>query len=886
MSIESSSFSARKPIKRKSALTNEHKGKKTTSRKVSFSNERENLRNNLVQKNNDFISDFLDEEKEDDNNSIDEQLNQQREKQLELLNEKFTRLYNSKDKIYENIIKEIDVEKNLVYKGSLMSFNLIILKIKCLMKLLKEKLEYVLKSKEQRNYYEVDLYIQKVKNEFKKIYLILNEDDKYEYEILTQNYCRFLFIMAIICSQKEEIIRSFNYISLGVNMLKVYFVRRNIASSIETYRIYAKLLIMLINKLISDNNISQSLIYINYLSRICQIALNIIYNNKLDKKYEFRFNEYLGYTFLFFGYCSELHYSNLKNYYQICAEIYKEAFYFMNKSSNHSIFYDPKTVITIEKKGLSLSQILFEKLKEKLILDALEKQRKFEQQELLKKQLIEEAKTKEKKYRLKLIASGFTPDPPNLVKAKKRLYNEILTPSNQKLMDKLDDELISYVYKHRQNEKDKKMDTIKINSGKKSGGGEKRLPSLDVMKSLCHYKMYNSLMSNDFKEFIVKNKNLEFNYPQRQKKSLDKIQKYLNRKMEINFNTETINIEKEKDKVKEKDKEPLFILKMEAEAEAEPDQENSINNKTINVNEFKILDLGNDKEEEQMPSPKNYAKLIKNYPSTKNRALGGINNIEHSYIISIDREKDNDKEKEKGKDNKNNLKKKLRKKCVTSTGYKIPGIQTGSKKAFRDKTITAKSKAYLKKEDYHNRKLDKYVFSRRYFKEVEYFENLTNKELDFQKKFLGIKFNNSKMYFKGFDTELRNNGKISRDEIYKSFLILHNKATYKERNYEKEMQSEIEYKNKPRIVGNVFKSLTNKTKEGKEVKNAMRKVLDRYISEERKNNKKNQNIMSLDEIKKKNEYSIMKLNDNIKEINSLLISKINEAKNKNKFTDI
>ena len=25
-----------------------------------------------------------------------------------------------------------------------------------------------------------------------------------------------------------------------------------------------------------------------------------------------------------------------------------------------------------------------------------------------------------------------------------------------------------------------------------------------------------------------------------------------------------------------------------------------------------------------------------------------------------------------------------------------------------------------------NRKLDKYIFSRRYFKEVEYFENLTN----------------------------------------------------------------------------------------------------------------------------------------------------------------
>ena len=875
---ESANFSARKPIRRKSALTNDHKGKKSISRKISFSNEKESLRNNLIQKNNDFISNFLDEEIEEDNNSIDEQLNQQREKQLELLNEKFTRLYNSKDKIYENIIKEIDVEKNLVYKGSIMSFNLIILKIKCLMKLLKEKLEYVLKSKDQKNYYEVDLYIQKVKNEFKKIYAILNEDDKYEYEILTQNYCRFLYIMAIICSQKEEIIRSFNYVSLGVNMLKVYFVRQSIASSIETYRIYAKLLIMLINQLISDNNISQSLIYINYLSRICQIALIIIYKNKVDIKYEYKFNQYLGYTLLFFGYCSELNNSNLKNYYQICAEIYKEAYYFMFKSANISIFYDPKTVITIEKKGLSLSQILFEKLKEKLILDALEKQRKFEQQELLKKQLIEEAKTKEKKFRLKLIASGFTPDPPNLVKAKKRLYNEILTPSNQKLMDKLDDELISYVYKHRQNEKNKKMDTIKVNKGKKSEGEIKRLPSLDVMKSLCHYKMYNSLMSNDFKEFIVKNKNLEFNYPQREKNSLDKIQKYLNRKMEINFNTETINIEKEKEK--DKDKEPLFILKMEAEAE--PDPENSINNKTINVNEFKILDIAKDNEEEQVPSPKNFAKLIKNYPSTKNRALG-VNNVEHSYIISIDKDKD----KEKEKDKKNDLKKKMRKRCVTSSSYKIPStIQTSSKKAFREKTFNPKSLAYAKKEDYHNRKLDKYVFSRRYFKEVEYFENLTNKELDFQKKFLGLKFNNSKDYFNGYDTELNNNGKISRDEIYKSFLILHYKATYKERNYEKEMQSEIEFKNKPRIVGNVFKSLTNKTKEGKEIKNAMRKVLDRYIAEERKSNKKNQNIMSLDEIKKKNEYSIMKLNDNIKEINSLLISKINEAKNKNKFTDI
>ena len=67
-------------------------------------------------------------------------------------------------------------------------------------------------------------------------------------------------------------------------------------------------------------------------------------------------------------------------------------------------------------------------------------------------------KLREKKYKLKLIASGFIPDPPNIIKMQRRIYDEILTPSNQKLIDKLDDELISYVYKDKQtgNSRDKK----------------------------------------------------------------------------------------------------------------------------------------------------------------------------------------------------------------------------------------------------------------------------------------------------------------------------------------------------------------------------------------------------------------------------------------------
>ena len=236
--------------------------------------------------NPNYVSNFqkiLDEENEENNSDIsqDTAYNENREKELEILNAKYSKLYNSKEKIYANIIKEIDVEKKLFFKGSIMSFNLLILKIKCLMKILKEKFQNSLIKKDERINYELDMHIQKVKHEFIKIYSKINEDSKYEYEIITQVYCKFLFIMAIISNKQEEYIRSFSFISLGLNMLKVYFVRQKIATDIETYNIYAKLLIFLINKLIADNNINKSLIYSSLLSKICEIGLNIVW--RIDK---------------------------------------------------------------------------------------------------------------------------------------------------------------------------------------------------------------------------------------------------------------------------------------------------------------------------------------------------------------------------------------------------------------------------------------------------------------------------------------------------------------------------------------------------------------------------------------------------------------------------
>ena len=851
--IEKKNFKWRKSIKIGPKTT------KSSLKKISSSNIQENQKKVMTYKFSSLIMNLINKENEKYN--IDEEFDEDRERQLEILNLKYKILYKEKEKNYENIIKEIDAEQNLIFKGSVNSFNLLILKIKCYMKILKEKFGFILKLKNERNYYEVDLYIQKIKNEFIKIYALLNENNKYEYEILTQNYCKFLFLMGVICTKKEEYIKSLAYISLGFNMLKVYFIRQRIASDIKTYNIYAKLTVMLINKLLSDNNISQSLIYINFLSRICETALNIINIRKLERKYEFKFIKYFGYNYLFFGYCFELK-NNYLNNYKISFEAYKEAYYFMNKSTFHSIFFASKT--TIEKKSLYLSKFLCEKLKDKLIQDELEKQRANELKEKLERKLIAEAKNRDKKFRLKLISSGFIPYTSNLIKTKNIIDKELFSPSNQKIMDKLDNEIISYVYKDKRNYKKRKKSDNNLVSGIKFRKKDKKLPSTEVMKNLCHYKMYDYLMKNDFKEFIIKNDRLEFYSPAKEKNSLEKIQNYLNHKMQIKIDSKAKN--KESSRYTEADSN--IMLKTETYLTPRNNRRNKIlNSENKKEKNYKLKEkIGNSNEKNELS-----VHINSNNRNKTNIRPFSENKKEHSYVKSRNRPKDYI-----------NLKKIL-KKNETNPNYSdsiFSGI-TNSNKTTDRKMI---SKSYLtSRNDLEIRRFDKNIFSNKYFKESQYFDKLINKELDFQKKFLDLKHKNSKMYFRGFDTDIQNLGKISTEDINNSFLMLNNKASYKDV-YEFGKKRKMD-KN-TRVIETVFKSVSNKTKVGIEAKSAMRKVLDRYIAERKRNNmKKNISMITTQELNRLNEKSIMELNNSIKGVNMLLISKNKKFKNNNKFAD-
>ena len=198
----------------------------------------------------------------------------------------------------------------------------------------------------------------------------------------------------------------------------------------------------------------------------------------------------------------------------------------------------------------------------------------------------------------------------------------------------------------------------------------------------------------------------------------------------------------------------------------------------------------------------------------------------------------------------------------------------------KNKPLTAIRKVKIKaKNEPENKKVDKFIFNKKYFRQYMYFDNLINKELLFQKTFLLQKNANSKMFLKRYQTELDSQGIVPREEILNTFLIINDKVTSKERNYEKEMKLDIDFKSKPKILGGMYKSVSTKLREGKKMKNAMGKVLDKYLMQQRKANAKKKKPFDRKEINRKNELSILKFNDNIKQINYLLTSKSNEMQN-------
>ena len=255
-----------------------------------------------------------------------------------------------------------------------MSFEIKILKLKGLLKILTEEYNIFLQSK-NKHFHELDVLIQKIKNEFNLISILLIYNEAYVFEITTQIYSKFLYLLAKISIKKEDFLKSLGYVTLGINFLKIYFIKKKVASNIKTYKIYCKLVIELINILIGDQNYEQALYYIRLLFKIIEISIKFMYNidKTSNKKIPIatikKFLTFGAIGYIYTGCCLEKLDDSIQAF-----EAYKQAKYFFKKGSKLGISFQNLNSISINNSCSFLAEEVFEKLKLKFERDKIDRE--------------------------------------------------------------------------------------------------------------------------------------------------------------------------------------------------------------------------------------------------------------------------------------------------------------------------------------------------------------------------------------------------------------------------------------------------------------------------------------------------------------------------------
>ena len=757
-------------------------------------NKEKNDGNNKI--NNDSkisFSDISDKANENEDNSY-------MEKQLSLLLEVFLTTYSKKT--YPELIKDIEEKEILLYNNSIISFKIMILKVKCLIKILLGEYNNFL-ILHNNNFHEIDSIVQKIQNEFQKISTMVIKNNTYEFEILTQVYCKFLYLLSKISLKKEDYIKSLGFIILGINMLKSFIIRKKIASDIKTYIIYAKLLLGLINILIGDNNYEQALLYCRLLFKIIEVSQkSISFNvdkNKISPLTSKKFIKYAGYAFLYTGCCLEQLEDDIQ-----ALEAYKQAKYFLEKSSVTGNPFKNVNIVSINNSCNYLSIELFEKLNlkyQKEKLERLEKQNKLEKLKLLKQyQLLQN----EKQIRLKLIANGYIGDPFKYNKLEEKIDKMLFPTSIQNDLDKIDDELMSFVFTYYNKNKKKKENSYRNKM------------SSQTKKLISRYELYNILMSKEFRDFVIKNKKLQFNNPKKGSESISIIQRYLNNKMEIKL----------ENKIRSNTHKKTFKF-----------SEKSINS-IINL-KYKKSDTGN---------------TITYLPTCPNTNRDEPKDIENKLVLQnfsnyIDK---------KIKNNHN---------LLTLQGTESSNTSRNNKKFKKNNSISSKKKNFWKKYlnelecDFERNNFDKNLMTRNYLNKYFYYDKLSDKELKLQKSFLDFR-NNNTLYNAKRPLEDKEYKIMTKNDVIKKFKVIKEEVNANNKVVTKDDELEM--------IKDSFTSGDN-NKISVKMKSAMSKVINKYILERKKKNaKKNFKMLNDEEIKQLNEKNILELNYTIKNINNNL----------------
>ena len=799
---------------------------------------------------------------------------EEKEKQLVYLYNRFNNSYLNKK--YENILVEIENRKYLFHKNSETSLKIYILKIRCLLKSVKEHyLKLIVIKDEKINLIDLLKIIAKIRKEFESLSEYIVPEYISTYEEITQVYAKYLLYLGFMSKLKEEYIKSMSYITLGVNLLKIFFIRRKVASNIKTYILYCQSLLILINYLIGDYNYITASFYCQILFNVLKATFKVIVKRKLPRKYYIKFLEYTGLNYLFTGVCLEQ--KEALYIYETCYSCYNQSNFFLrliyNKVKLNKSYINAITIENNENTALSLSQFLIEKYKE--ILD---------KKNTLNKILQKNSKVivkKEKMIDLEMIENmrneKYKP-------IEDKIYNNILTQNTQNHIDKMDNELISIVYQQK-DEQEKKQTTISPKS----------------KKFLYNFELYNILMSNNFRKFIIKTNKLQFNNPIKEKQSIESLQRYLNKNIKISDNsdvqsytTRKRNTRKLSDNSIDRKKLNLKLLEKDS---FKNQQKIILNKNSIKKYSFKNKSLSSD----NIFSLKNTIIKIKKDIPEKNEEISPFNtknlnlskskrfifekNTSNKLFLSarIHSEKDLVKtlniEKNLNKDYFKIIKKGKKESLFNNKNYrKIKNMNIKNvlkRDRWRNIPNFRYSNSYsVLENDFERKYLDKNILSPRYFQKVSYLDSLIVKELSFQKTILKLKGNSSKMYFGTYEKDLslnKNNinsinvnNKQIKENAYKSFLILDNKA-----NEEVKKLKLDDYKNKKQPTNlldypsNFFKIFNKYIKTSKE------KIAEklRVYSESSKN------------VKQNNETRLLNLNNGLKELKHIISYKNKQLKN-------
>ena len=741
------------------------------------------------------FGDSLIKGEEDKENRDNEDNINYKEKQLSLLLDTFQNSFSKKS--YRDLIKDIEEKEDLLSQNSLMSFEIKILKLKGLLKILTEEYNIFLQSK-NKHFHELDVLIQKIKNEFNLISILLIYNEAYVFEITTQIYSKFLYLLAKISIKKEDFLKSLGYVTLGINILKIYFIKKKVASNIKTYKIYCKLVIELINILIGDQNYEQALYYIRLLFKIIEISIKFMYNidKTSNKKIPIatikKFLTFGAIGYIYTGCCLEKLDDSIQAF-----EAYKQAKYFFKKGSKLGISFQNLNSISINNSCSFLAEEVFEKLKLKFERDKIDRLNTQKRLEMQRKKEEYELLQNEKSMKLKYIASGLGSDPFKLEAMENKLNKKIFPSSVVNNLEKIDDELTSFVFSYFHKNK---KDNISSYNNKMS---------TNTKKNLSRYKIYNILMSKNFREFIMKNEKLQFYNPKTGSNSISIFQRHLNNKMKIESKSKKMSVT------------PRKSLKLITNF-----TESSKTDRRLNTNDnfFSITTSPNSQRENEK---------IKDKIFYFQRQKIKFRNNDLKFLLS----------KENANTERNS-----KKKINLSSNF--------TKSLFKKKFKLKLNKNYNELEsDFERKNMDKNLMTKNYLRKYAYYDKLSDKELKFQKEILHFKYNNT-LYNKTRTIEEKN-GIIGKDDLANISLIINEKAKAKP------------VVDKNVIQLNLIKDSfgTKQNQISMKMKSAMSSVISKYISE-RKSRVNKQSLIDSDRIKKLNVKELLILDNSIRNINN------------------